>query len=160
MITKVISGGQTGADRAALDAAIEVSVPIGGTCPSGKKAEDGEIPGYYGLQEISGGYRQRTRKNVADSDATAIFYDGFLSGGTELTLQFCIRLNKPYKLIDSSLVDAEKAAAVLVEFTDKFQVKTLNVAGPRASNHPGIYEYVKQAIVKTLTASARHDWGP
>jgi len=160
MITKVISGGQTGADRAALDAAIEVPVPTGGSCPAGKKAEDGEIPDFYGLQEISGGYRQRTRKNIVDSDGTAIFYDGFLSGGTELTLQFCIRLNKPYKLVDSFVIDAEKAAAVLVDFTDKFQVTTLNVAGPRASNHPEIYEYVKQAIVKTLTASASHEWGP
>lgn len=61
---KIISGGQTGADRAALDAAIESSVSIGGSCPAGRKAEDGEIPEYYGLQEISGGYRQRTRKNV------------------------------------------------------------------------------------------------
>ncbi|WP_417517919.1 putative molybdenum carrier protein [Marinobacter sp.] len=160
MITKVISGGQTGADRAALDAAIEASVPISGSCPAGKKAEDGETPDHYGLQEISGGYRQRTRKNVADSDGTAIFYDAFLSGGTELTLQFCIRLNKPYKLIDISLIDAEKAAAVLVEFTDKFNVTTLNVAGPRASNHPGIYGFVKQAIGKTLIASSKPEWGP
>ncbi|WP_303292355.1 putative molybdenum carrier protein [Marinobacter sp. SS5-14b] len=157
MITKVISGGQTGADRAALDAAIEVSVPIGGSCPAGKKAEDGEIPDSYGLQEISGGYRQRTRKNVADSDGTVIFYDAYLSGGTELTLQFCIRLNKPYKLIDSSLIDAEKAAALLIEFSDKFQIKTLNVAGPRASNHPGMYGFVKQAICRALTASAKHE---
>ncbi len=160
MITKVISGGQTGADRAALDAAIEVSVPIGGSCPAGKKAEDGEIPDFYGLQEISGGYRQRTRKNVADSDGTAIFYDAYLSGGTELTLQFCIRLNKPYKLIDSSLIDAEKAAAVLVEFIDKFQVTTLNVAGPRASNHPGMYGFVKQVICKALTSPASNQEGP
>lgn len=160
MIKKIISGGQTGADRAALDAAIKVSVPIGGSCPAGMKAEDGEIPDFYGLQEISGSYRQRTRKNVAESDGTAIFYDAYLSGGTELTLQFCIRLNRPYKVIDISLIDAEKAAAVLIEFSDKFQVKTLNLAGPRASNHPRIYGFVKQVIVKTLTASAKHEWGP
>ncbi|WP_342632623.1 putative molybdenum carrier protein [Marinobacter alkaliphilus] len=151
MLSKIISGGQTGADRAALDAAIDASISFGGSCPAGRKAEDGQIPDYYGLQEISGGYRQRTRKNVEDSDGTAIFYNTFLSGGTELTLQFCIRFNKPYKLIDISLIDSEKAAAVLVEFADKFQVETLNVAGPRASSHPEMYDYVQQAIFKTLT---------
>lgn len=157
MILKIISGGQTGADRAALDAAIEVPVPIGGSCPAGRKAEDGEIPDYYGLEEISGGYRQRTRKNVEDSDGTAIFYNAFLSGGTELTLKFCIRLNKPYKLIDISLIDSEKAATALVEFANKLQVETLNVAGPRASSHPGMYDYVKQTIFKTLTVSGSYE---
>lgn len=157
MLSKIISGGQTGADRAALDGAIEASVPIGGSCPAGRKAEDGEIPDYYGLQEISGGYRQRTRKNIIESDGTAIFYDTFLSGGTELTLQFCIRFKKSYKLIDISLIDSEKAAAVLIEFANKFQVETLNVAGPRASNHPGIYNYVKQAIFKTMTLSGNYE---
>lgn len=162
MISKIISGGQTGADRAALDAALEVSVSIGGSCPTGRKAEDGEILDYYGLQEISGGYRQRTRKNVVDSDGTAIFYDTLLSGGTELTLQFCIRHNKPYKLNDISLIDSKKAAALVVGFADKFRIENLNVAGPRASNHAGIYDYVKQAIFKTLTmkVSESYEWGP
>jgi len=151
VISKIISGGQTGADRAALDAAIGASLPIGGSCPAGRKAEDGVISDCYGLQEISGGYRHRTRKNVIDSDGTAIFYNDFLSGGTELTLQFCIRLKKPYKLIDISLTDADKAAMLLVAFAGTFHIKTLNVAGPRASNCPVMYDYVKQAVAQTLS---------
>lgn len=74
MLTKIISGGQTGADRAALDAGIESDFPIGGSCPSGRMAEDGPINNEYKLIEIEGGYRKRTKKNVADSDGTAIFY--------------------------------------------------------------------------------------
>ncbi len=95
MLSKVISGGQTGADRAALDAALDLGFPIGGSCPVGRMAEDGPINDAYTLTEIGGGYRQRTKQNVIDSDGTAIFYESYLQGGTEATVLFCIRQGKP-----------------------------------------------------------------
>ncbi len=85
-----------------------------------------------------------------DSDGTIIFYESYLSGGTELTVELCIRLKKPYKLIDIDLVDAEKASSLLISFTGKFEIETLNVAGPRASRCQGVYAYVKQAIHRAL----------
>ncbi|WP_308368097.1 MULTISPECIES: putative molybdenum carrier protein [unclassified Microbulbifer] len=146
MLSKIISGGQTGADRAALDAGLEAGFPIGGACPAGRMAEDGPISDSYPLVEISGGYRQRTRKNVEDSDGTAIFYKSYLKGGTELTAIFCVRLGKPYKLIDIELVNPETAAALLARFVKEFDIEVLNTAGPRQSGCPEMYEYVKQAI--------------
>lgn len=146
MLSKVISGGQTGADRAALDAGLEANFPIGGNCPAGRMAEDGPISSEYDLTEIEGGYRQRNKKNVADSDGTAIFYSSYLKGGTEVTALFCMNQKKPYKLIDIELIDAEKAAETLDRFITDFEIRVLNVAGPRASGCPEIYEYVKQAI--------------
>ena len=83
---KVISGGQTGADRAALDAAIDRDYPIAGACPKGRLAEDGTIPERYPLTEITGGYRARTRKNVQTGDGTLVFYRDELKGGTALTV--------------------------------------------------------------------------
>lgn len=150
MLSKIISGGQTGADRAALDAALEAGFSIGGSCPAGRKAEDGPISIRYELEEVNGGYRQRTKRNILDSDGTLIFYESYLSGGTELTVDFCIRLKKPYKLIDIDLVDTEVVSSLLVAFTDTFEIKVLNVAGPRASGCQGIYAYVKEAVHRAL----------
>ena len=146
MLTKIISGGQTGADRAALDAGLEFDFPIGGSCPVGRMAEDGPISHVYTLTEIGGGYRQRTKKNVVDSGGTAIFYESYLRGGTEATVVFCIRQSKPYKLIDIELIEPARAAELLREFVQEFNVCVLNVAGPRSSNCPAIYNYVKQAV--------------
>ncbi|MEQ5837820.1 putative molybdenum carrier protein [Marinobacter sp. NFXS9] len=150
MLLKIISGGQTGADRAALDAALEAGFPIGGSCPAGRKAEDGPISLDYGLEEVNGGYRQRTKRNILDADGTLIFYESYLSGGTELTVEFCIRLKKPYKLIDIDTVDAETASNLLIAFTNAFDIRVLNVAGPRASGCQGIYVYVKETVHQAL----------
>jgi hypothetical protein len=93
---KVVSGGQTGVDRGALDAALELKLQCGGWCPEGRLAEDGPIPEQYPMQEVEGGdYRDRTRKNVLDSDGTAIIYFGEIEGGTESTLDDCVQLAKP-----------------------------------------------------------------
>ncbi|MFC6671530.1 YpsA SLOG family protein [Marinobacterium aestuariivivens] len=152
MLEKIISGGQTGADRAALDAALEAGFPAGGCCPVGRKAEDGTIDARYPLQEIGGGYRARTRRNVEDADGTAIFYSSTPSGGTELTLLFCIKTGKPYKLIDIDLVTPERAAQLLAVFAGGAGIATLNVAGPRHSGCPAVYAFVKDSVSRLIAA--------
>ncbi|MDV2077807.1 YpsA SLOG family protein [Marinobacter xestospongiae] len=153
MLIRIISGAQTGADRAALDAALDASFAIGGSCPVGRKAEDGPIDAIYPLTEIGGGYRQRTKQNVVDADGTVIFYDTYVQGGTEATVLFCIRQNKPYKLIDVALMAPSRAAELIRAFVEDFEVGILNVAGPRASSCPGMYNYVKQTVSLILPPS-------
>ena len=131
---KVVSGGQTGVDRGALDAALELNMQCGGWCPQGRLAEDGAIPEQYPLQELEGGdYRDRTRKNVLDSDGTAIIYFGEIEGGTESALDDCVQMAKPYQLIDGAGTQPAQAARMLADFVRERNVHTLNVAGPRAS---------------------------
>jgi hypothetical protein len=147
----IISGGQTGADRAALDVALEAEFPCGGWCPKGRTAEDGCLPMTYPLRELSkGGYRHRTIKNVEEADGTAIFYFGRPTGGTELTLATCIRLSKPYQLIDALEVTPNRGSIVLARFIDQCQIAVLNVAGPRESSAPGVYDYVRVVIESLL----------
>jgi len=108
---QIISGAQTGVDRAALDAALESNECCGGWCPEGRKVEDGVIPARYPVKALNGkSYRQRTRKNVHESDGTVIIYFGVLRGGTEQTLYFCMNERKPYLLIDRQEVKPERAA--------------------------------------------------
>ena len=110
-VTKIISGGQTGVDRAALDAARAAGFPCGGWCPPRRLAEDGAIAERYPLVEMAtGGYRERTAQNVRDSDGTLIIYFARISGGTEQTLADCIAERKPYELIDGAEVTATRAA--------------------------------------------------
>lgn len=146
MVSKIISGGQTGVDRAALDVALEHGVPCGGFCPKGRQAEDGVINPRYPLKEIEQGYRQRTLLNVMHSDATLIIYNDLLSGGTEQTLKFCIQHEKPYKLVDMALATKELAANAISKFLRDFNVSTLNVAGPRASGEPRAYDYTRRVL--------------
>ena len=143
----IISGGQTGADRAALDAALAAGVPCGGWCPDGRLAEDGVIPEKYPLVELPGAnYSKRTRANVQDSDGTVIFYCRSPTGGTELTLKHCLTTPRPYLLIDATVFTAERAAERIREFIVEHSLKRLNVAGPRASNVPAIYPYVQDVL--------------
>ncbi len=139
---KVVSGGQSGVDRASLDAALECDVEAGGWCPEGRVASDGIIPNRYPVKELPGaGYRQRTRKNVLDSDGTAILYWGFPVGGTELTISFCIKEKKPYVLIDAEELSIERAAEKISAFIRFNSVSVLNVAGPGADREPRAYDY-------------------
>jgi hypothetical protein len=132
----IISGGQTGVDRAALDAAIALGIQHGGWCPRGRLAEDGPIPDRYALRETaSSEYRERTEQNVLDSDATLILHRGPLSGGTLLTRQLAVRHRKPCLTID--LTEPDKPATVR-EWLRTNNVTTLNVAGPRESQSSGI----------------------
>jgi hypothetical protein len=151
MRLKIISGGQTGADRAALDWAIKRGVPYGGWCPKGRKSEDGVIDHRYNLIETpSEDYRQRTEWNVRDSDATVIFsIQKELFGGTMLTVEFAEKLEKP--LIHLCEQDEQTDHAQrLRSFIEEFNVGVLNVAGPRASNEPGIYQFVSSVLEQAL----------
>jgi len=148
---KIISGGQTGVDRAALDAAFESGVRAGGWCPEGRQAEDGPIAEKYPLQELPDGrYKERTLKNVQDSDATIIIYFKSISGGTKETLLYCLNEKKPYLLIDGSGITEDSASKRIKQFIDENQISLLNVAGPRASKEQRAYEYTKQVITLML----------
>jgi hypothetical protein len=149
---KIISGGQTGVDRAALDAALRRGIESGGWCPTGRLDEFGRIPDRYPLKELeNGGFTERTLQNVKDSDGTVIIYPGKLSGGTEQTLHFCGEQRRPHKLIDASNVPTEKAAQLIADFVRENKIDTLNVAGPRASEWPEGYDYACRALGIFLT---------
>lgn len=155
LISKIVSGGQTGADRAALDWARSHAVDHGGWCPKGRLAVDGALPLHYQLRETeSAGYRQRTKLNVRDSDATLIFNMGRLDGGTLLTVRIAQTLGKPHLVIQ---LDSPNFDAVVLEIrawlvNRKFQ--TLNVAGPREEKHPGIYAAVLAVLDLCLKSSS------
>lgn len=147
----IVSGGQTGVDRAALDAALEHNIPCGGWCPAGRIAEDGALPARYPLRELEGGgYIERTRANVVDSDGTAIIYAGVLEGGTERTMHFCVEHGRPYVLIDSDATAVEAAAVRVAQFIRRHHIAILNVAGPRASKQPQIYAYAHAVVSRLL----------
>lgn len=149
-LLKIVSGGQSGVDRGALDAALEAGFPCGGWCPRGRMAEDGPIDVRYPLAELEGGYSERTRRNVQDSDATVIVYYGQLEGGTANTLDFCVEDAKPHCLIDALEVDSGRAGQLIWEFVLANSVAVLNVAGPRASKQAGARRYVKRAVSEAL----------
>jgi predicted Rossmann-fold nucleotide-binding protein len=137
LIDKIVSGGQTGVDRAALDAAIELNITHGGWCPKGRKAEDGIIDSSYSLIEtVTDNYIERTRLNVEDSDATLILYTGTLEGGTKYTYDHATKIKKPVLLCDINNKNQIKDIIYWIA-TNKIQV--LNIAGPRESKLPGIY---------------------
>src|SRR5437870_3393001 len=116
-LLKVISGGQTGVDRGALDAALALQVECGGWCPAGRLAEDRTIPERYPVMELANaGYAERTARNVADSDGTLVISKGEPIGGTRETVDRCIEMGKPYLLIDSERCSMEEAAALAVQF--------------------------------------------
>lgn len=151
MIWKIVSGGQTGADRAALDWAIEHDVPHGGWCPSGRRAEDGVIPERYRLQETPGrSYGQRTRWNVRDSDATLIVsLAAELSGGSLATQRWAEKKQRPCLHVHPHDAWHERTAA----FFETVPVEVLNVAGPRSSGAAGIELFVPDVLAHIFRAS-------
>ncbi|MGY6278233.1 putative molybdenum carrier protein [Methylomonas sp. MgM2] len=146
-IERIISGGQTGADRAALDWAIKENIQHGGWCPKGRLAEDGFIPSVYNLSETpSEDYALRTEWNVRDSDATAIFSKNeVLSGGTELTKKLAFKYRRPTIHVHVGL-GIEDAAILIKKFVHQYSTKVLNVAGPRASEEPDIGTFITKVL--------------
>lgn len=160
MIKKIISGGQTGADRAALDTAIKFNIDHGGWVPLGRCAEDGTIDENYQMQEMpTVNYPERTKQNVKESDATLIITRGPLTGGSLLTQKLAARKKKPCTHINLMNVDEFEAAVILNSFIQDYKVEVLNVAGPRASRDPGIYRDVK-AILETMIYMQLMETGP
>jgi len=151
-IKKIVSGGQTGADRGGLDAAIEVGIPHGGWCPKGRFAEDGKIPDKYNQEELySRFYAHRTEQNVIDSDATVIFTYGLPQGGSKRTLQFAKQHDKPSLWVDMNLENSVAAENVLVWLNNLRNSQiTLNVAGSRGSSHPELQKRVCEIIKSVL----------
>ena len=148
---RIVSGGQTGVDRGALDAALVLGHACGGWCPEGRLAEDGPIPARYPLQELpGGGYRARTRRNVRDSDATLIVTFGAPSGGTAATLVDCNALGRPALVIDADTLDVATATERVRLFLARHDVGVLNVAGPRARGHAGVYRYARELVERVL----------
>ena len=152
-IRRIISGGQTGADRAALDAALELGVPIGGWVPKGRKAEDGPIPDRYpGLRETDTDvYETRTRWNVRDSDATLILSHGALAGGSKVTESFAREMGKPVLHVDLLTMSMDDAVVAIGEWLRDIEGDTLNVAGSRASGDSAIYEATRKVLTRVLS---------
>jgi hypothetical protein len=152
MIDKIVSGGQTGVDRAALDAAVKLEIQHGGWCPRGRAAEDGKIADHYQLQcptdndseeKESNIFNERTKLNIRDSDGTLILVPkvplpSAITDGTNLTIQEVKAKKKPYLLIDLSKI---QDSDLILRWIEKNNIKILNVAGPRETQSPGIYYY-------------------
>jgi hypothetical protein len=151
MVERIVSGGQTGADRAALDWAIKHGIPHGGWCPKGRRAEDGAIPDSYNLRETpKRDYPQRTQWNVRDSDATLIVtITPELTGGSRLTNQWAEKLAKAVLHV----FPGDEWRERLKGFLQQNKVQTLNVAGPRSSSAPGIEQLVCEVLNEIRTSS-------
>jgi putative molybdenum carrier protein len=154
-VLNVVSGGQTGVDRAALDAARAAGLPIGGWCPRGRLAEDGPIPAEYPLRETpSDDYAERTEWNVRDADATLVLTRGRPSPGTALTIELARRLDRRLLVVD--LRDSPDPTAVAA-FVREGEMAVLNVAGPRESQSPGIGQQARAFLERAfrLVTSSR-----
>jgi hypothetical protein len=151
-LIKIVSGGQTGVDRGALDAALAAGFSCGGWCPEDRAAEDGPIPERYPLTPLAnGGYRERTRRNVQDSDGTAILFHQKLGGGILLTVNLCKRAGKPLVLLDASQLSESAAVDAVLRFVEEHEVRVLNVAGPRSSGWAQGYAF-SLGVVRALIA--------
>lgn len=137
-------------DRAALDTAIAAGVPVGGWCPQGRRAEDGPIPDRYPLRETpTPEYAERTAWNVRDADATLILTRGTPTGGTATTIEVARDLGKPLRIVD--LAESDEIAPVAAWLRER-GVGVLNVAGPRESTAPGVYEQARRFVTRLLRA--------
>jgi len=147
MIKKIISGGQSGADRAALDFAIKMDIPHGGWIPKGRLAEDSPLSDKYNLKEMSTkSYPKRTEQNVIDSNGTLIISRGRLTGGSDYTRKMACKHNKPWFHVNLTETPAFEAAEQIIQWVELYEIQILNVAGPRASKDATIYKAVMDLL--------------
>ena len=147
MISKIISGGQTGVDRAALDIAIELGIPHGVWVPNGRKTDAGRLPAKYQLREMpTDSYPERTEQNVLDSDGTLIITHGALTGGSDCTRKMAEGHGKPWIHVDANRISIDAAVQLVRAWINGSKIKVLNVAGPRASKDPKIYVATKRLL--------------
>jgi hypothetical protein len=151
MIEKIISGGQTGADQAALDAAINLGIPHGGWIPKGRLTEDGPLSDKFNLIEMpTESYPERTKKNIRDSDGTLILSRGRLTGGSGFTEEQAIKYGKPLLHIDLSSITPFDSAVLINDWIVDYDIKVMNVAGPRAIKDSKIYQSTLDIIKSVL----------
>jgi len=150
VIQRIVSGGQTGVDRAALDVARELGVPSGGWCPKGRTAEDGVLAACYKMKETpTADYPLRTEWNVRDSDATLVLTRGAPTEGTAFTIELARRLRKPSVVIDLA---QQTNISPLLDWISAHNIQTLNIAGPRESKCPGIYAEASKFLRHVLSS--------
>ncbi len=151
MIKKIVSGGQTGADRAALDVAIHLNIPHGGWVPKGRRAEDGRVPDHYQLKEMStASYPERTEANVVDSGGTLILTHGRPKGGSRLTVELARKHRKPHLHIDLDVLRGDDRLYAVVNWLAANRIEVLNVAGSRAGEDEEIYDAVVEILNNAL----------
>ena len=152
MLKKIISGGQTGVDQAALDIALRLGIAHGGWVPKGRLTENGPLPPIYQMQEMpTADYAARTEKNVLVSDGTLIISRGRPSGGTDYTRKMALKHGKQLLHIDLSTGQkASEAGSLIASWLEMNRIETLNVAGPRASNDPAIYDDAVNILAHAL----------
>lgn len=154
MLKKIISGGQTGVDRAGLDVALALGLEVGGGCPKGRRDEDGRIPDRYPLVETpERNYQTRTRRNIEDSDGTLILNMGQLEGGTALTVDLARKIGQPCLVV---ALEEGIAPMTFQTWLQEHSVAVLKIAGPRESQRPGVYE----AACPLLNLLLRSDASP
>jgi len=145
----IVSGGQTGVDRAALDVALELGLPCGGWVPKGRLAEDGPIDARYPMRETGRrAYAVRTRFNVRDSDATLVLTRRHPTGGTALTIDFAKRSGRPCRVLD---LDLDPDPDAVRAWLDSHRVRVLNVARLRERTSPGIYQMAAEFLRRTFS---------
>ena len=161
MIEKIISGGQTGADRAALDVAIKLGIPHGGWIPKGRITEEGPLPERYRMQEMpTESDSDRTEKNVSDSDGTLIICRGQPTGGSDYTREMALKHKKQLLHVDLNQTSSFDAASLISSWIKLYQIKTLNVAGPSASKDPNVYVDVFRILEWTFKIFRIEDMSP
>ncbi len=156
-VEKIISGGQIGVDRVALDVARKLGIPFGGYMPKGRRAKDGKVPGrysrYYMVELQTGGYPSRTKKNVEESDGTIIFCNGKLKSGSKLTKDYARKIGKPYFVFDLESIPQFRRQTVFNGWLNNYKVKVLNVAGPCYSDEPGNVLLIRRTMFSLLDPS-------
>jgi DNA-binding XRE family transcriptional regulator len=159
---KIISGGQTGVDRAALDVALELGMECGGWCPKGRLAEDGAIPARYPLQETAqAGYRKRTSLNILEAHGTLLLNMGRVTGGTGLTMRLIQQLGEDgsqraeaYPCLLVQLDRETISGSSIQEWISRNGIEVLNVAGPKESKRPGVYGLAREILLDVFLGKA------